>query len=208
MRFVPALPPPTTSENLIGQIEVSVFDERGGVFHSYNHGATIIVPKGAVSTGILAELKFIATMVAPVKFSHNKIPVSAIFWICMNVPLKKHIQLRLSHVSKKFTGNLQFAKGSHSSLHEGQYTMEILQGGDFSVGNHYGSIEINHFCYYCIVDDKLSHQEYPHDDYMIVAMKQRHPKDNVWIACICILPSLDTCIKVEIYTCVAKYVCH
>lgn len=194
--FVPALSPPTSTEDLIGQIEVSVFDERGGVFHSYNHGATIIVPKGAISAGKLAELKFAATMVAPVKFLHKKIPVSAIFWICMDVSLKKPIQLRLPHASNNFTGNLQFAKGSHSSLDKGQYTMEILQGGDFSTGNHIGSIKIKHFCYYCIVDDNLDCQEYPHNEYMIGSMKQRDPKDNIWMVCICILPSLATCIKV------------
>ena len=199
--LVPALSPPMSTEDLIGQIEDSVFDERGGVFHSYNHGATIIVPEGAIPTGKLAELKFAATMVAPVKFPHNKIPVSAIFWICMNVSLEKHIQLRLPHASSNFTGNLQFAKGSHSSLDKGQYTMEIIQGGDFSTANHIGSIKIKHFCYYCIVDDNLNHQEYPHNQYMIGCMKQRviNPRDNIWMVCICILPSLPTCMKVYAY---------
>ena len=198
--FVPALSPPTTNEDLIGKIEYSVFDARGGAFHSNSHGATIIVPEGAISAGKLAELKFAATMVAPVKFPHNKIPVSAIFWICMDVSLEKPIQLRLPHASNNFTGNLQFAKGSHSSLDKGQYTMEILQGGDFSAGNHIGSIKIKHFCYYCIVDDKLNHLDYPHNKYIIGSMKQRdiNPKDNIWMDYICILPSLATCIKVNL----------
>ena len=142
-------------------------------------------------------MKFAATLIAPVKISPNKIPVSAIFWICMGVPLKKPIQLRLPHASNNFTGNLQFAKGLHSSDDKKQYTMEILQGGEFSVDEHYGSIEIEHFCYYCIMDDRLDPQHYPHNRYIISTMKQQYPTDRVWKVHICILPSLPTCIVVS-----------
>ena len=196
MEFVSALSPPNTKD-LIGQLEVKVSDERGGVFHSYNHGATVIIPKGAVPVGILAELKFAASLIAPVKISPNKIPVSAIFWICMGVPLKKPIQLRLSHASNNFMGTLQFAKGLHPSDDKTQYTMKILQGGKFSVGEHYGSIEIEHFCYYCIMDDRLDPQHYPHNCYIIATMKQQYPIGRVWNVHICILPSLQTCILVS-----------
>ena len=47
-----------------------MFDERGGAFHLYKHGVTVIVPTGAIPCGVLAELKFAATIVAPVKFTY------------------------------------------------------------------------------------------------------------------------------------------
>ena len=75
---------PVERDYLIGDIEVGMFDERGGVFHSYKHGVTVIIPVGAIPSGILAELKFAATLISPVPFQSNTVPFSAIFWLCMN----------------------------------------------------------------------------------------------------------------------------
>ena len=60
--IIPAQPPVDT-EYLIGDTEARMFDERGGLFHSYKHGVTVIFPAGAIPSGILAELKFGATLV-------------------------------------------------------------------------------------------------------------------------------------------------
>ena len=190
---------PVDSEYLVGSTEVKMFDERGGVFHSYKHGVTVIVPTGAVSSGILAELKFAATIVAPVKFT-SVIPVSAIFWLCMDDVLLKPIQIRLPHM---FMGNttdeLQFAKSMHSPVKVIEQQMNVLNGGKFITGQQYASIEVNHFCYYCIAHDKLSCNSIPQNQYLLIAMKQHHlcTKDSNWIVHVCVVPLIRTCVNVR-----------
>ena len=193
---------PVDSEYLIGSTEVKTFDERGGVFHSYKHGVTVIVPTGAIPSGVLAELKFAATIVAPVKFI-STIPVSAIFWLCMEVVLLKPIEIRLPHM---FMGNtnsaLQFAKSLHSPVKVIEQQMNVLNGGKFTAGQHYASIEVDHFCYYCIVHDKLSPNSIPQNQYLLIAMKQHHlcTKDNNWMVDVCVVPLIRTCVNVSACT--------
>ena len=193
--------PPVDTEYLIGATEVKMFDERGGVFHSYKHGVTVIVPAGAIACGVLAELKFAATLIAPVKFTSTK-PVSAIFWLCMEVVLQKPIQIRLPHtLTKNGTNTLQFAKSLHSPVRVIEHQMDVLDGGKFIDGQWHASIEVDHFCYYCIVDDKRDPSNIPQNQYLLVAMKQCYPdtKDNCWNVHICFVPLISTCFEVSSY---------
>ena len=198
--------PPVDTEYLVGDIEAEMFDERGGVFHSSKHGVTVIVPAKAIPSGVLAELKFAATLISPVPFHNKKIPVSAIFWLCMDskVVLQNPIQLRLPmmRLGNK-TDALQFAKSAHSTQHDviGDL-MEGLEGGKFVDGESYGSIEIDHFCYYCIMYNNLDRSRIPINSYLLIAMKQRQPssKDNSWTIDICLVTNLRTCIQVSATT--------
>ena len=193
---------PVDTENLIGDIEGGMFDERGGVFHSQKHGVTVLFPAGAISSGILAELKFAATMVVPVKLLSNKTPVSAIYWLCMDIILQKPIQVRLPHFvnieNETQIRSLKFLKSAHSPVSITEETMSNIIEGEFPTGESYGSIEVNHFCYYCIVEDKLDYSKIPCNRYVAVAMKQRQPRHRLWNVHICILPLLKTCIEVWI----------
>ena len=194
--------PPVDTEYLTGGTEVKMFDERGGVFHSYKHGVTVIVPAGAIPSGILAELKFAATLVAPVKFASNKTLVSAVYWLCMEVLLQKPIQIRLPHMFlTNETHMLQFAKTLHSPNNIIESEMDVLDGGQFIVGDCYASIEVGHFCYYCIVDDKLDPKKIPFNKYLLIVMKQHEPNSitHTWIVHICLVPLLRTCIEVGNY---------
>ena len=195
---------PVDSEYLIGSTEVRMFDERGGVFHSYKHGVTVIVPAGAIPSGVLAELKFAATIVAPVKFT-SVIPVSAIFWLCMDVVLLKSIEIRLPHMLiGNTTRALQFAKSLHSPVKVIDQQMNVLNGGKFTAGQRYASIEVDHFCYYCIVHDKLSPNSIPQNQYLLIAMKQHHlcTKDSNWMVHVCVVPLIKTCVNVS--ACIMK----
>ena len=186
---------PLDVEYLVGDIEAKMFDERGGVFHSYKHGVTVIVKPKVIPSGILAELKFAATLVAPVKFT-DVTPVSAIFWLCMDVALKKPIQIRLP---QKFVENdasrLQFAKSLHSSTKVIDPVMGVIDGGKFNALENYAHIEVNHFCYFCIVQ-KLDPSKIPQNKYFIVAMKGLE-KENIWKVDICVLPLINTCLEVS-----------
>ena len=192
------------TEYLVGDVEAEMFDERGGVFHSYKHGVTVIVPTGAVPSGILAELKFAATLISPVPFQSNKLPVSAIFWLCMDpeVKLQKPLQLLLPMMRLgKNSDALQFAKSAHSTqLNVIGDQMEGLEGGKFITGECYGSIEVDHFCYYCIMYNNLDRRRIPFNDYLLIAMKQIQPssKDNSWTIDICLVTNLRTCVEVSV----------
>ena len=190
---------------MIGDIEAEMFDERGGAFHSYKHGVTVIVPNGAIPRGILAELKFAATLIPPLPFQDNKTPVSAIYWLCMDpkVKLQIPIQLRLPLMKlENKTDALQFTKITHSTQLDvtgGQ--MQGLDNGEFTDGEYYGSLQIEHFCYYCIMYNKLKSEDIPSNKYLLIAMKQSQPslEDKCWSIDICLVTDLRTCVGVSNY---------
>lgn len=187
---------PPHNKVYIGDIETIVFDNDGGIFYSFNHEVTVTVPAGAIPKGRKGELKFAATLYAPVKFAPNVIPMSAIIWLCMDVELQKPIKLCLPHYVcvKTITdvNNLCFAKMPHMS--EG--LMKITDGGKFKVEEKFGVLDISHFCYYCIVFKKTSVDDIPENEYKIVAMKHIKPMVDHWKCDVCIIPSLPTCRKV------------
>ena len=47
VKLVRAQSLPITTTEL--EYEIDMFDERGGIFHSANHGVTIVFPKGSYS---------------------------------------------------------------------------------------------------------------------------------------------------------------
>ena len=190
---------PVDTEYLIGSTEVKMFDERGGVFHSYKHGVTVIVPAGAIPFGTLAELKFAATLVAPVKFTDAAMLVSAIYWLCMDIILEKPIQICLPQKFVDNVSTLQFAKSLHSSVRVIDHLMNVLNDGRFIASECYASIQVDHFCYYCIVDDKLNPSSIHKNLYLLIAMKQRKlsAKDDIWNVHICVVPFIRTCLEVS-----------
>ena len=201
MEIIPAQPP-VEKQYLIGDIEVKMFDERGGVFHSYKHGVTVIVPAGAIPSGILAELKFAAMLINPVPFLSNQVPMSAIYWLCMDlkVRLQKHIQVRLPLMKMGCeTHALRFTRSLHSQFYTIGNHMKVLKGGNFTDNKDYASVEVDHFCYFCIVYNQLDPKDIPDNQYSLVVMKQWQPqsKDNSWNFHICIVPAFRTCYEVS-----------
>ena len=189
---------PPDEHNWIGNIESVLLDTNGGVFYSRKHGVTVTFPEGAIESGIKAELKFGATLLAPVKFSKNALPVSAVFWLCMNVTLQKPVQIQIPHYinikSKTQADNLQFAKVFHFISDESM--MEVVRGGKFAVGKSFGSIEVDHFCYVCVVNKYyLNNDDYK---YQAILFQKRQIHDCVWKLDICIMAALPTCEQVII----------
>ena len=200
---------PVNTEYLIGEIEARMFDERGGVFHSYKHGVTVMFPAGAIPSGILAELKFAATLISPILSAANKTPMSAIYWLCMDsrVKLLKPIKIWLPMIKSDIrTPNLKFAKSLHSQVNAGE-EIKILENGVFTDSESCGFIEVDHFCYYCIVRNKLDRRRIPSNKYYLIAMMQRHPhsKGNSWSIHICLTSYLRTCVEVSHCAYIASY---
>ena len=195
---------PCINDYIIGDIKSALFDENGGNFHISEHGVIITVPKMAIPCGQEAEIQFAATLIAPVKFSSNAKPVSAIIWLCMNVQLVKPIELQVSHCvnveTKDHSKTLQFAKCliHHSREDVSTKTMEVIEGGDFPIGKSYGIIKIDHFCYYCI--QSIEAVDIPKNLYEVITMKETQPniRINLWNIHVCIIPSLPTCFKVHL----------
>jgi len=167
------------------------------VFHSHSHGVTVIIPRGAIPKGMVAELKFAAMLISPLKFSEENIPVSATYWLCMGVKLQKPILLFFPHIaqinSKNDAESLNLVKFQH-----GKESMDTIDGGRFNVNSSFGYIEVSHFCYFCIVEAKLDSSEIPHNKYSIIAAQQKQPVHCTWIVDICLLPYLPTCKKVSL----------
>ena len=177
-----------------------MFDERGGIFHSPNHGVTVVFPTGAIAKRDLVELKFAAMLNAPVKFSDSKTPISAIYWLCMDTELQKPIRLYLPHTanieSENYASNLRFVKFQHLQM---EATMGIIEGGEFPIGESYGTIEVDHFCYYCIVRDNLDRSKIPCNKYSATAITKQKSKLRNWEAHVCCYPRLPTCSEVSIH---------
>ena len=192
---------PPNLQEWIGNVESAVFNKTGGVFQSHDHKVAVIVPSGAVPDGVTAEIKFAAGLAVPVKLPANSLPVSAIVWLCMDVVLQKPIKLYLPHMvdvkNQSQASNLHFAKIPHSLNSK---SGGIVDGGQFIICETFGMIEIDHFCYYCIVNN-FKAEEIPDNKYKILVMKYKKPQHDHWKCDVCILPSLITCIKVSPYSC-------
>ena len=191
-----ASPSPDT-DDFIGNIETVFFDESGGIFCSDKHGVIVMVPHGAINTGMNVQLKFGATLFAPVKFAKDMLPVSAVIWLCMNVTLQKPVQIQIPHCvnikSQAQANNLQFAKALHSQSDE---IMMVMDGGRFAIGESYGSIEVDHFCYYCVVNNNYD-GNIPEYKYRGILFQSIQLHNNVWKLEVCIMAALPTCEQVS-----------
>ena len=76
-------------------------------------------------------------------------------------------------------------------------TMKVIKGGTFPIGESYGTIEIDHFCFYSIVTS-VKVETIPENLYQIIAVKEAQPNiaSNLWNIHICVIPLLPTCLKV------------
>ena len=198
---VPASSPPD-AHKWVGDIESVIFDEHEGVFSSDKHGVTVIVPPGAIKSGIKAELKFGATLFAAIKPADSKrpvIPVSAIIWLSMGVTLQKSVQVRIPHCvsvnSEAEANKLRFAK---SQGDEG--TMEAIDGGKFVIGESFGTIEVDDFC--CFSIQRYSGDDIQNLTYQAVVFLNKQLQGDRLKFEVCILPNLPTFLEVSILYCV------
>ena len=199
---------PTDCHNWMSDIESIFLDEHKGEFNFDKHGVTIIVPPGAITSGMKAELKFGAALFAPVKFAVNTIPVSAIFWFSMSEALQKPVKIQMEHginiKSKAQANNLQFAKTN--SLKNADYILKAIDGGRFIIGESFGTIEIDHFCYYCIQCNGYNENP-PTYKYQAILFQNKQLQNGILKLQICIMASLATCKTVSIlyYVCAVLY---
>jgi len=189
----PYLTPHTVS--WIGRIETRSFNDCGDLFHFDNHDVTVTIPPDAIPKGKQGELNFAATLCAPVKFAPNVVPVSAIVWLSVDVELQKPITLCLRHFvhveNNSHVNSLFFAKMTHASPSEGH--MNIIDSGDFKVGEAFGLVHVESSAYYCIINSAQEAKNIPESRYRVMAMKHKIPVNDHWRCDVCIIPVLSTC---------------
>ena len=182
-------------------VESVIIDENGGKLYSEKHAIIVLIPPGAIPSGVRAELKFGATLFAPVKFAKKSRPVSAIIWLCMNIALLKPMKIQMPHCvnieSKAQASYLTFAKAHHSPSSGDM--MKIIDGGEVDINKSYGSIKVTHFCYYCIQDMDYDENHLLYHNYKAVLFCRRQPDNHTWQFEICVMSSLATCEEVSIY---------
>ena len=216
MNFVADIPTyifPPNIDYTIGPIELATFNQNGGKY-DFRHGVTVVVPSEAIANGEnSATMLFSASLVAPVNFQNDETPpkyfqndeikqVSALVWLCMNVELKKPVQLKMPHFLKiKSIESLFFAMSScHLKPNTTMVTMKTIDGGIFSCDKSYGMIAVKQFCYFCIIELKKYGKGNPDYKYQIAVMIQtkNQPNTTSYDVHVCILPDLPTCLEVHI----------
>ena len=120
----------------------------------------------------------------------------------MDVTLQKPVLIQIPHCvnikSQAQANNLQFVKALHSPSDK---NMMVVDGGRFAIGESYGSIEVDHFCYYCVVN-KLYGDNIPDYKYQAMLFQSRQVCNDVLKLDIPIMAALPTCQQVSNLSCV------
>ena len=81
--------------------------------------------------------------------------ISAVYHINVSKPLLKSIKLEIQHcahlVNKDHTSCLSFATASIQQSTTFPYKFQLQKGGQFNPGDHYGIMNLIHFCLKTIV---------------------------------------------------------
>ena len=124
-----------------------LFHLQGDRSHSLpwaKYGFILHCPKGAVSKD--TEVAVTALVSGNFKVPKGTVLVSAVYAISVSKPLLKSLTIELQHCvdlrNTGQTGRLKFVRGPLKS----PYQLSPVEGGVFSVGKRYGSIERGDFC--------------------------------------------------------------
>ncbi|XP_003390766.2 PREDICTED: sacsin-like, partial [Amphimedon queenslandica] len=112
------------------------------------YGFRLQCPQGAVSKDTVFEVAVTALAGGNFKVPKGTVLVSAVYAISVSKALLKPLVIELEHCldlrNTSQTGCLKFVRAPLKSPNA--YQFSIVEGGSFSVGNRYGSIERDEFC--------------------------------------------------------------
>ena len=117
------------------------------------YGLRIGVSEGSLSSTETAEVAVVALVGGDFKFPKDTVLVSAVYAISVSRRLLKPLRLEMQHcvsiTREDQTKYLKFAIApvDAPSL---SYQFTIVEGGEFRVGNHYGTIDHKEFFLVCI----------------------------------------------------------
>ena len=136
--------------------------DRSCSFQWEKYGFILHCPEGAVSSDTEVEVTAIVgggDFIVP----KGAELVSAVYAISVSQPLLKPLTIELQHcVDLRYEGQtrrLKFVTGPLKS-----YKLSLIEGGSFSVGNRFGSIKRDSFCFNAIVAEMSDEDTYSDSD--------------------------------------------
>ena len=187
-------------DTFAGVVEFTILPS-GSVYHSVDHGVTMVIPEGAVLSP--TKMWLAAALYGPFVFPSGHVPVSPIVWLQSDVPLLKPAMLRMPHcltvANEQERQKLMFLTGDdilEDNLHPSVSLRPDSRQGTFTPRSSYASIEIKHFCFECITC--ISQSLLEHCRYCITEVLHDMYLSSQWKVEYCVTYSLPTCLKVRI----------
>ena len=118
------------------------------------YGLRIGVSEGSLSSEETAEAAVVALVGGDFKFPDNTVLVSAVYAISVSRRLLKPLRLEMQHcVSITRRDQTRYIKFAIAPVDTPSlpYQFRIVEGGDFSIGSRYGSIDRKEFSLVCEV---------------------------------------------------------
>ena len=113
------------------------------------YGLRIGVSEGSLSSEETAEAAVVALVGGDFKFPDNTVVVSAVYAVSLSRPLFKPLRLEIQHCVDLSRGvNPKYLKFAIAPVDTPSlpYQFSIVEGGEFSAGEWYGSINREKFC--------------------------------------------------------------
>ena len=115
------------------------------------YGIRITIPRGAVLASDTVEVTINVYVGGDFIFPEDTELVSAVYDINLSKPFLEPVKLEIQHcVSIKTASHCKYLSFSTATNNQPPYQFNTVDGGEFSIGNRYGSISIATFSKYCI----------------------------------------------------------
>ena len=130
------------------------FPIHGGSTQSVNweeYGIRMTIPQGAVLASDTVEVTINILVGGDFIFLEDTELVSAVYHINLSKPFLEPVKLEIQHcVSIETASHCNYLSFSTATNNQPPYEFNTVDGGEFSIGNRYGSISIATFSKYCI----------------------------------------------------------
>ncbi|XP_019854499.1 PREDICTED: uncharacterized protein LOC105313471 [Amphimedon queenslandica] len=115
------------------------------------YGIRITIPQGAVLPSDTVKITIAALVGGDFIFPEDTELVSAVYAISLSKPFLEPVKLEIQHcVSIETSSHCNYLSFSTSTNNQPPYQFNTVDGGEFFIGNRYGSISIATFSKYCI----------------------------------------------------------
>ena len=119
-----------------------------------NLGVTLDIPSGAVPPGQYITVTIRPCLSGSFRYPEGYEPLSAVYHISTDTHLKKKGKLTIEHFgdlqTKEQADNMTFFSAKSSPVKvDGKevYQFGMVKGGEFQMGDKYGTISLQHFCF-------------------------------------------------------------
>ena len=186
------------------------FNENGIYeYHSVDDDFKLIIPKGAIAENHKVQVAVIKYgPIGPFEYPNGYEPVSPIIWLCSTQKeFDKDLEIILPHCSdlgdsdeEASQTQLVFLKANHNEYicnKNGQKVFQFKQVDaqpSFNPNDPYGSLHINHCCFYCV--GEYLRKDTDQANLYLTVVKPHVSTSNYEIS-ICLMLNLPTCRKVS-----------